>query len=154
MRHSFRPVQRVLLALAGGFTTGVVAFCCGAALAIVRRNPVYYDEADPQLIYVQRQLDHELGSMMFLGIAFGVLSSLYLVVRSRRWGRLLHPVRLRDAALVGFLNIVGIMALSVLAYFLGRGYISPTLGIVLHVASALLVNVFVYERRFRKFESE
>ena len=150
-RATTRVVQ---LALRNGCVTAIAAFCSGAALAIVRKIPVYYDEADPQLIYVQRQLDHELGSTMFLALAFGVLSTLHLLVRSRQWRGLSHPVQLRDAGLVGFLNIVGIMALSVLAYFAGRDATSFTLGIALHVTAALLVNMFVYERRFRHLDPE
>lgn len=134
--------------MAGGLTA-VVAFGAGFVLAIARNNPVGLDAQNPQLLQVERALDAEVGSMLLVSLAFGLFSSVYLVVRSSKWYRLSSAIRPRDAGLVGLLNIAGLMLLGAMAYVVGRANVEPMLGIILHLAAALAVNVSVYEYRFR-----
>ncbi len=132
-----------------GAVTAFVAFVAAACLAIGRHSPAAYDAGDPRMVFAQRQLDYELGTLMFVAAAFGLFSALYLGARTRRWTQLLRPVRVLDAGVVGFLNIIGIVAISVVAHLHGSKTEMPMLGIALHIVAALIVNVVVYERRFK-----
>jgi hypothetical protein len=154
MRFLPQPLLRVpIVALIAGGTTAVVAFGAGVVLAISRNNPVGYDIENPRRVFAERALESEVGSMMFLSMAFGVISGLYLVARRSKWHRKPLVVRVRDAGLVGLLNIAGIMLQSVMAYARGDGNGGPTFGILLHLAAALAMNALVYESRFRQLTS-
>lgn len=150
---SLRSLRVHMVALMAGGITAVVAFGAGVVLAISRNNPFSYDLENPRREYARTLLEAEVGSMMFVSIGFGVISVLYLAARRARWHRNRRVVRVRDASLVGLLNIAGIMLLSVVSYVLGDSAGGPTFGILLHLATALAMNALVYESRFRQLRS-